>query len=280
MAKRNFRVLALFIASAVVAVTIGNTTALTQSRWATSGFPGEEAKSVIGCSVTHTDEAWLCLAVRCEPEGRLGLYLEITGLGPEGPLDILIDRHRYTVSAPLASSDVAYSNRIEGPVEEIIAHLSNGTSATIVHPTVNSRENFNRIPLRGSKAVIERLERSCAPAAGSGSAIASSMGVEYRDGKIIGVHGLSERADCAFATARATFDEFEMDQGAIGGVWFVENGERFHANLDREQTSDAGTKQQLMDFFSQEGATFDIGLHGCGAAGRISHLVYVKLSDE
>lgn len=149
--------------------------------WDWSGFPGEERQSVIGCSDAHTDESWLCLAVRCDAPGDLNLYIELTNLDVRGTLYVVVDDQRFTVNAT-TETDAPYSSRLDGDINAILAALKAGSEVFLGGPEYRFTSGYDTVPLRGSGRAISALEVQCGvanvrqtAAAGAGPVSASML---------------------------------------------------------------------------------------------------------
>jgi len=128
--------------------------------WEWSSFPGEERKSVIGCSDSETDDSWLCLAARCDATGQINLYIELTNLDVEDALDIVVGDSRFTVVGT-SETDAPYSSRLDGSTGEILAALKAGSAAVLDRPQYPFTAGYDTIPLRGSSRAISALEQAC-----------------------------------------------------------------------------------------------------------------------
>lgn len=128
--------------------------------WDWSAFPGEEGRSVLGCSDTGTDDSWLCLAVRCDAPGNLNLYIELTNLDVNDSLDVVVGDQRFRVSGT-SNTEAPYSSRLDGDTAAILGALKVGSSAVLDRPQYPFNPGYDTIPLRGSSRAIGALEAQC-----------------------------------------------------------------------------------------------------------------------
>jgi hypothetical protein len=146
--------------AAILAVAMTGT-AHAQSNWDWSSFPGEGEKAVLGCSDSTTDEDWVCLAVRCEAAGSLGLYVELTDLSLDERFDLVIGEQRFAVAGASRDESGPYSNRLSGEVAAIVAALKSGAAVKLDVPGGALNPGFDTVPLRGSSRALTALEAQC-----------------------------------------------------------------------------------------------------------------------
>jgi hypothetical protein len=155
-----FRQIARALLSAI-ALAAATTAAVAQDFWQPSPFPGEEDLAVMGCSDSTNEEAWSCLAVRCENDWSLGLYTELTNLTLEGEFTLVVGEVRFPVSGRMQEQSVPYSNRLDGDVSAIVAAMKAAEAVVIDRPRDPLNPGFDTIPLRGAAEAISALEARC-----------------------------------------------------------------------------------------------------------------------
>ena len=136
-----------------------------ENSWQPSPFPGESELAVMGCSDSTNEEAWSCLAVRCEPDRTLGLYAELTNLTLDDGFTLVIGAQRFEVSGRSREESTPYSNRLDGDVAAIVAAMECAEAVVIDRPQYPLNPGFDTIPLRGAAEAIGALEARCSAAA-------------------------------------------------------------------------------------------------------------------
>jgi hypothetical protein len=100
--------------------------------------------------------------------------------------------------------------------------------------------------------------------------------------RVIGLHGLNDTPGCAFAEDTGVVKKRQLSGKALDGIFFEgKSGESFVNVDDQRGIKDKQTRRwvlQGLDQLLKKGARLDIGVHGCGAAGRIEKLVWARLA--
>lgn len=131
-----------------------------EAGWHFSPLLGEGDRAALGCNREATAEAYLCLAVRCEDDYGIGLYLHGNrpiGLGDDWTMTI--DRE-FTLPLQIEGSDAPYGARIGGDVTGPLEALKNGG---IAYLDASDGSVSAQIPLAGSLNAINRALYYCAP---------------------------------------------------------------------------------------------------------------------
>lgn len=149
-------------AGAICLVLLSASGAAAQQSWQPSPFPDESDKAVMGCSESTNEEAWTCLAVRCEPDGSLALYAELTNLTLDDEFTLVMGGERFAVSGRSREESAPYSNRLDGDVEAIVTAIKGSDVVFIDRPQYPLTPGFDIIPLRGAAELIGALEAQCA----------------------------------------------------------------------------------------------------------------------
>lgn len=248
-----------------------------QTRWEPSSYAGERGKSVMGCSDTMTEDSWLCLAVRCDAAGQLGLYADITNIDLNGRFRLKVDGQVFPVEGSSAPKPSAYNTRITGPVGDIVAAMMKGSRVIIDYPEIKLNPGYDIIPLRGSSKAIGGIVSACM--AGASPVAAASDAVA--DSGITELKGLSSQEDCAFAKSRGIVGKLEMTANGsmLEGFWFKDHKYgKSYINLD-DLPSGARREKVRAGLFHllRPGNELELGVYGCGASGAIEKLASVKL---
>ena len=133
-----------------------------QAGWQYSPYPGEGDRAALGCAYQSTPEIHTCIAVRCEDDFSVALYIDTKRLGGDGGrwrLEIDEATHE-VVATPVANSP--YGARIEGEVGSIIEAIKNGVSLYL-DPLDGNPLTRNGIGLAGSLYAINQALYFCAP---------------------------------------------------------------------------------------------------------------------
>ena len=152
IARATFSVIALAATAAAV---------VAQDAWQPSPFPGEEDLAVMGCSDSTNEEAWSCLAVRCENDWSLGLYAELTNLTLDGEFTLVVGEESFPVSGRTQEQSIPYNNRLDGEIPDILAAMKSAEAVVIDRPDDPLNPGFDTIPLRGAADAITALEARC-----------------------------------------------------------------------------------------------------------------------
>lgn len=244
--------------------------------WDASSFPNEPRNPAIGCSVGADDDYWTCLAVRCEDNGTLGLYYEYSDGGTNHPFSLMIDGEKFPVRPEAAGEGIAFPTRLTGDVVSIVSRLKAGNQVKLVDMTPPLNSGFDTILLRGSSRAIGAVEAACAPVGG----VQVSEGDLLRDeaGRV-SIGNLHNTPGCAFRQTTGVVETVERDgpSGSISGMMFLDDtyGSGYINVVALEGGPDLQTRRATLDYLLTAGRQLSIGVHGCGAAGRIERLVSV-----
>ena len=104
--------------STIVAALLAGVTQA-HAEWGPSTFDGEAKRAAMGCSDTVTDVSWLCLAVRCDAPGRIGVYVDLTNIDLIGWMTVTVDGKVFEVEAGGAGS-APYTTRFISPVGNLV----------------------------------------------------------------------------------------------------------------------------------------------------------------
>lgn len=130
--------------------------------WGNAPHQGEERRSVLGCSDATNDDSWTCLIVRCDDDGKLGVYYDYSDGGIVGDFALDIDGARFPVVQDSSSGTPFIGLRTdESPA--VIAAMKRGRAVKIVDADPPLNPGFDTIHLRGSSRAIGRLESACRP---------------------------------------------------------------------------------------------------------------------
>lgn len=157
--RGGLRHLPFLIAAAGLATALP--AAAQRGGWHYSPLPGEGDRAAMGCALESDASAFACLAVRCEDDFSVGLYLH-TSLGPAnlGDWRITVDKEEraFTGEATIAG----YGARLTGDTEWLLDGLKQGAAAFLdAGERASLPRNF--IPLDGSLYTINRALAHCAP---------------------------------------------------------------------------------------------------------------------
>jgi hypothetical protein len=264
---------------ALVATTVSllvclSGSALANSRaWDSSPYPGEPGEPAVGCSVSTNDDFWTCLAVRCENDGALGLYFLNSDGGLNGSFSLAIDGEAFRVGQQPAGEGTAFTTRLTGDVASIVARLKTGRQVRLVDTSPPLNEGFDTIPLRGSSRAIGAVEAACAPA--GGTPVSAGALLRNAAGKV-SIGDLSRATDCAFAETTGVVGKVRRGGpgGGIDGMTFIDD--RFGSgfiNVEPLSGPDLQARRATLEHLLKAGRRLSIGVHGCGAGGRVEELV-------
>ncbi len=122
-------------------------------------FSGEARRSIQGCAIRQTDDAWACAYARCEARNRLGLYLDVPGVLAEGPVVLSIDGADYSLTLNATPPNPFNAYRIDGAGPDMLAALKAGRSLRIKDYGISP--GYDVIPMTGMGAGLRRLEKVC-----------------------------------------------------------------------------------------------------------------------
>ena len=133
-----------------------------ESGWHYSPYPGEGDRAALGCAYESTPEIHTCVAVRCEDDFSVALYIDTKRLGGDG------GRWRFEIDD--ASHDVVatevvnspYGAKVDGDVMAILEGIKNGVSLYL-EPLEGNPLTRNGIGLSGSLYAINQALYFCAP---------------------------------------------------------------------------------------------------------------------
>jgi hypothetical protein len=130
--------------------------------WHYSPYPGEGDRAALGCAYESTPEIHTCIAVRCEDDFSIGVYIDTGRLGGDGGRwRLQVDDQAYEVVA-VSVETAAYSAKIEGDVSAVVEAIKNGGSL-FLDPLEGSPLARNGIGLSGSLHAINQALYYCAP---------------------------------------------------------------------------------------------------------------------
>lgn len=147
--------------------------------WHYSPLPGEGDRASLGCDRQADDQAFTCLAVRCEDDFSTGLYIHSSRYPDSlGRWELTIDKETFTVEAQAAAAP--YSARIGGDVAALADRLALGGFVYIRHAEDNAAP-FAAIDLAGSLQAMTEALYWCAPRMGPAERNASPGVVPHTD---------------------------------------------------------------------------------------------------
>lgn len=214
------------------------------AQWRASPFAGEGSRAAIGCSESGNDDTWLCLAVRCDAPGSIGLYLELTNLDVTDGFVIEIGDQRFAVTGSKDTEDAPYRNRLTGDVAQVVAALKSGSKALLDRPQYAFSPGFDTIPLGGSTRAISAVERHC----GTGpTAQSDDAGPQLGNSLLPLKTGLYVRADATCAT---------RDNVTTMSFWGTElNAQRVRGTIKSVAASDQTFELTISAYDIAEGAS-------------------------
>lgn len=130
--------------------------------WEPAAFPKEGKRTAQGCALAYTDESFVCLFVRCDAPGRLGLYVSAPGPDVEGAIRIAVDGTAHPVTfLKTSGSPLPLSNRAETFPPPLLAAMKTGRQLKLLDAGLT--KGYDVIPLKGAGPAIARVETACAP---------------------------------------------------------------------------------------------------------------------
>ncbi|MFC0013464.1 hypothetical protein [Devosia nitrariae] len=132
-----------------------------QEGWHYSPLPGEGDRAALGCALESDTSSYACVAVRCENDFSVGLYVH-TSLGPAdlGDWRITVDKEERGFIGEATAA--GYGARLTGDTEWLLDGLKQGAAAFLdAGERASLPKNF--IPLDGSLYTINRALAYCAP---------------------------------------------------------------------------------------------------------------------
>lgn len=134
-----------------------------EAGWSYSPFRGEGDRAALGCTSGSTPKDHVCLAVRCEDDFSVALYVKTTrSEGDVGRWIVQIDDAAPTLDAEPVAAGLPYGGKFAGDVAIIIEALKQG-SVAFLDPVVGERPSSNGIGLSGSLYAINQALYFCAP---------------------------------------------------------------------------------------------------------------------
>ena len=134
-----------------------------ESGWQYSPLPGEGDRAALGCAYGANPIDFLCLAVRCEDDKSVGLYLYIDR--PQdfsGTWTLDVDKESFDVTGLGPADSAPYASRVAGDATKYIDRLVNGEVAYL-DVGAGEDERHGAISLQGSFAAIHQALYFCAP---------------------------------------------------------------------------------------------------------------------
>ncbi|MBK8082571.1 MAG: hypothetical protein IPK28_01390 [Devosia sp.] len=151
-------------ALALIAVLVAVPCRAQEAGWHYAPFPGEGDRAALGCSYGASPAQYTCLAVRCEDDLSVGLYIHTSrGAADAGAWVLEFDKEGERHAVMASPSSAPYHARVEGDVTPILEQLRN---AGLVYLDPQDGPPIDRaISLAGSLAAINRALYYCAPRA-------------------------------------------------------------------------------------------------------------------
>ena len=148
-------------AAGVAALLLFAPAALAQEvGWHYSPLNGEGDRATLGCAYGSTAANFTCLAVRCEDDFSVGLYIHTSRPGGDaGRWRLTVDEEQLDLTAVDASP---YHALVTGGAAAGIDRIRNGAVAYL-HPLDGAPVPSEAIPLTGSFAAIGGALYYCAP---------------------------------------------------------------------------------------------------------------------
>ena len=132
-----------------------------EAGWHYSPLSREGDRATLGCASGSTAQDYACIAVRCEDNFAVGLYLHTSRPeGDVGPWAIDIDKDHGQFAA--IADAAPYGARIDGDLAWLRDGLEQGAVAYL-QPLTGQPLPHSLIPLGGSLAAITQALAYCAP---------------------------------------------------------------------------------------------------------------------
>ena len=129
--------------------------------WQFSPLAGEGDRAAMGCARDATQDAFVCLVVRCEDDFSTGVHVYSSRSGGDaGRWDMTLDREDRSFLAE--RSDAPYGARITEGADMLLDRLRHGTFVYLRHST-DETAPFAYIDLSGSMKTIAEALYWCAP---------------------------------------------------------------------------------------------------------------------
>ena len=127
--------------------------------WHYSPLGGEGDRATLGCNREATADSFTCLAVRCEDDFTVGLYVHSSLPDDTGRWEMTVDRENRTLVA--APTDTPYGGRFTEDTPWLRERLEQGTFVYLRHEADGGPFSF--ISLEGSLYAITGALHWCAP---------------------------------------------------------------------------------------------------------------------
>lgn len=130
--------------------------------WHYSPLPGEGDRATLGCNRDARPDRFTCLAVRCEDDFGIGLYIHSSRAeGDAGQWIVTVDRENATLSAE--ATDAPYGARIVGADDWLLDRLRHGGFVILARADAPADAPHAFIDLTGSFTAIAQALAYCAP---------------------------------------------------------------------------------------------------------------------
>lgn len=146
----------------IVAMTITAPALAQAPGWSYSPLRGEGDRATLGCDRDATEQDFACMAVRCEDDFSVGVYVHTSRQGGDaGRWEMTVDRENHTAEA--RTSEAPYGARFTPEdAEWLEERLRHGAFVYLRH-VEDTQEAFRFIDLTGSFYAINRALAFCAP---------------------------------------------------------------------------------------------------------------------
>lgn len=145
---------------AVLALGLTTPVVAQQAGWHHSHVAGEGDRAAMGCDRDATAERFTCLAVRCEDDFSVGLYVDTSRSPVLGLWEMTLDRENASLLA--AGAAAPYGGRFVAEADWLLERLRQGTFAYLRHVD-DADGDFAFISLDGSLQAIGAALFHCAP---------------------------------------------------------------------------------------------------------------------
>jgi hypothetical protein len=139
-----------------------------EAGWHYSALPGEGDRATLGCDRDATPAQYSCLAVRCEDDFSIGIYVHSSRHENLGRWEMTVDSENLiaiTVSGP-----GPYGAKITGKSDWLLERLLQGSFVYLRH-SADEQAPFRYISLSGSLYAINHALAWCAPRLPTGEQI-------------------------------------------------------------------------------------------------------------
>jgi hypothetical protein len=131
-----------------------------QPGWHYSPLPGEGDRATLGCDRDAAQDAFVCLAIRCEDDFSTGVHIHTSRANVLGRWQMTLDRENASFVAD--PSPAPYGGRFIGNGEWLLDRIAQGTFIYLRHAD-DQESSFAFIDLTGSLHAINRALAFCAP---------------------------------------------------------------------------------------------------------------------